>query len=371
MIDFGFNRPSFEITLFYILFFVITIVLGYGKATRQMGQHNIVEVGLLVFIFVSFAIGDVVTGDFYNYQAMVKEYDFTIGAHNHGEAVYAYIIDFCDSNYFLFRTIVFGGASILTIGIIKRYDTNLFLALFYLFATNIRIYGYSRTVLAASVFFLGLSFFCKPLKRKLFSYLLGLVLIIVSYQFHHSIIILILLSPAIFIRGGKWVYLALLLLIPVISYLISNLFYDALSNSIFEEYDDLQEKIILYSEGKTLSYSIWGIIRGILGGVFFYYEFYLILRSCAKTRNVVDNSMRMLFAFVLVAIIAAISFYLMDTSVTIYYSRITRFLIIPMTVLIAYLRHNHYLKDREFKVLIILGILGQLWDFENAIKGLI
>ena len=371
MIDFEFNEPTLNGTLLYIIVFILVVVFGYRKGTSPQMSFNPVEIWLLFLVLLSLSIGNVVTGDFYTYQTMVKQYDFTIGAHNHAEAIYATIIRFCNSNYLLFRTIVFGLACFITLWVFRRFGIKLYVALFFLFATNIRLYGYSRAILAAAIFFLGLSFICKPEKWRILSYLVGSGFILLSYQFHHSSIILIALFPFAFLHVDKKVALILLLLIPLFSILLKGLFNDILLNSLLDDYDDLQEKIIIYSEGRTLTYSIWGKIRGFLGGCLFYYEVYLIIRSCVFNNKGVDKSIQRLFSFVLVAVITAISVYLIDTSVKIFYSRITRFLMIPMTILVVYLRQEQLIKDREFKILIIVGALLQLWDFENSIKSLI
>ena len=371
MLGFDFSEPHFGPTLLYIIFFIIIVAFTFRKATSRTVTYDIVEFLFFFFLFVCFSIGDVVTGDFYNYQSMVEGYDFTIGAHNHGEPIYSYIISLCEHNYFRFRLIVFGLACIITLGVFRRFEVNLYIALFFLFATNIRLFGYSRAILAAAVFFYGLSFLCRPINQRKLSYLIGVFFVLLSYQFHHSIVILIILTPIVFIRGSRTLYMLLILLIPLFTYILKEFYNDVLINSLLDDYDDLQAKVIAYSSDLELSYSIWGIIRGVLGGFMIYYEFYLSLRSIIRNKGTVQRPYSMLFSFVFVVILAAISFYLMNSSVTIYYTRLIRYLMIPMTILIVYLRQNALIRKNEFQVLVMLGFLLQLWDCENAIKALI
>ncbi len=371
MWDININEPLFWPTLWYILAFLFIVFLGFRRATSRGVSNNDVGLFFLLSCFFCFSVFDVVTGDFFNFKEVVQNYDFSVGAFNHGEPIYGYIIEWCNRNYILFRLLVFGLACLLSIGAFKRFGVNLYIAVFFLFATNIRLFGYSRAILASSVFFYGLSFWCKPISKKVVSYVIGVCLILLSYQFHHSTIIYIALSPFVVIRGDKRFSILIILLIPVFSFVLKEIYSDILQFGLLDEYDDLQSKLSIYSEGLSLSYSIWGLIRSGLGTLLLYYEFYLCMRSCLKSNSKVDPSIRMLFSFVLIAIVTAIASYLVDTSVIIYYLRITRFLMIPITIIIVYLRQNSFIVDKEFRFLLLLGIALQLWDLENTIKYLI
>ena len=234
MIDFTADIEK-ETTLFHlVLFFIIylTMIVRYRKVLFSKGEvlypsgwkNNIPF--LLCCLFLIIAAFN--RGDFFHYFDIVK--NFNSIPVTHMERFYEWLIVALNSNYLLWRIVVWGGAFLLFLLTAKRMNLNSVLPSLVLFACFINCFNYSRFSLACAVYFWGLSFILRPIGNKILSYILGGALILSCQFFHSSTSVLIIITPVIWLPYSKQVIILAIILTPIIlkllpSYIMETVFF--------------------------------------------------------------------------------------------------------------------------------------------------
>lgn len=164
-------------------------------------------------------------------------------------------------DFYIWRLAVWGGAFIVFLLIFKRLDLNprVFFPLFVLCYLPRFI---SREQLGIAIMFLGSTYLLKPIRLKKLSYVLGVLLILVSYFFHNSMVVSIgMLIPAFFRVDIKIARLILILFVPLI-FFVNYLLSGTTILSAFEESSTgVDKRIAIYSELEVEAYNIKGLIR--------------------------------------------------------------------------------------------------------------
>ena len=374
MIDFNFDSANLFLVLLYISSLFIIICVNYNKNvnlpwTKQNNERSF----SLLLLFVIFSVCNYVSSDFFHYRDIVRYYDFSTNAYNHGEPIYGVIAYIVRRNYLLFRIIVWGGASLITYFTFRRFSVNSYYAIYFLLATDIKLFAYSRSILAMSIFFLGLSFLCVPYKRKLLGYLLGVTLIASSYQFHHSMIILICIAPIILLPYNKLTLYLGLILIPIIAYQLQGLFYDLVDSDILN-YDDVATKALRYGEREGVVNNIIGTLHNYLDNGIVYYQLLLsgyILFN--KNNSCYDGlkfiSLRNLFKVTIAILAISLIFSLSAIESTTFVVRIFRMTMIPTIILFVGLREMGLVSIRQYKLIFLLGVISQFWSLLFVLKS--
>lgn len=161
-------------------------------------KHNFLS-WLSLLLFCLYCI---YSGDWLHYEEKLDFYEY-YGASGL-EPIYDVILSYIGHNYILFRFIVWGSALLFLRALLYRLSVNNFRTLGFYIIWGILFFAYARVSLGLSSFFYGFSLFIKPLEhnRKL-GYIWGAICIIISFFFHKSIILLILLIPFVFIGLTK------------------------------------------------------------------------------------------------------------------------------------------------------------------------
>lgn len=234
--------------LYNTAIWTITLLVSYNKWKKNPTMQGNGSEGIylpLFFLFLMSSLFVFAGGDMQRYKEFAESsyLDYGYRAHEGLEPVYAAIAYFVHGNYYLWQMIVYGGALVLTYFTLKRTDNlNSFTILaFILFAFP--SYGLTRGVLAYSIFLFGLSFFDNQKKLLI---LLGIAICAVSWYFHSSMILPILLLPFIFLKITKKRLIFLILFFPV-AVLIANNYLDWIFiNS--EQFGQSGDKLLTYTD---------------------------------------------------------------------------------------------------------------------------
>ena len=152
MIDFSWTQATLP-TVTLSLFLYVCFVLCFFRYTRsRVTLNNSISLGLWLYAFV-LVVYVCVDNDWYHYQQIISDYDFSSRARNHGEKVYGVIARLVDRNYLLFRIIVWGGALLITTLTFKRFKINLNNAVYFIIAAFLLKFSYARATLAMHVIF--------------------------------------------------------------------------------------------------------------------------------------------------------------------------------------------------------------------------
>ena len=360
MIDFGYTSPSFGVSLYCTILFIIIISVGYKHCIYQKKLNR--QSTLFSFLVLVFVVTCSVVGDFYHYQQLVWNYDFTPGARNHGEPIYRYIIGLTNRNYLLFRILIWGGGLFAFSKIVRRIGFNHSNVLFVLVALYILIYSYARASLAMVLYFWGITIFIVNKKNVLFEKLLGLILISLSYCFHNSIILAIAFTPIIYLRFTKRYLIFLIIAFPLLFFLSKGYIQEMMFDESTLSNDDLQEKIELYSNREVAKANWMGMIYEISGYLSFFIPFLVCLYSLYfKNKIIAPGIIQAYFKLSLAMIFFAIMFLFLDIQGKVFFYRILYMTFIPISIMLYYVYSAGLIKKKTFSYIIVWGITVQLY----------
>ena len=347
--------------IFLIMYFTL-VLLYYGKCvTYPFGKTTHINkflwfFSLCLIIFVSASSNS----DWYNYQHLVWNYDFSLAAYSHGEPIYGLIIKFVNHNYFLFRIIVWGSAFILTTLSFQRMNVNVNVAIFMLMAVFLLKFNYARATLSMSCYFLGLSYLLVPSKnRKVLSFATVVLLFLGAYSFHHSILPVILLTITMFFPFDKpFVTLSLLLILPILAiFLFSH--FGLLENYIGEQsYSRLDN----YIDKESQSANIYGIIANIIKYGSFVIPIVANSAIIYKNKDAVSIPMMRLYRVTISIVMFSMMFLFMQLSSNVFAYRYLFMTFIPLTIISVYLYQNGFMNRKCFSIILLWGIIANTYD---------
>lgn len=360
MIDFGYTSPSLGVSLYCTILFITIITMGYKNCINQRLQKR--QCKIFPFLVIVLAITCSIDGDFYHYQQLVWNYDFTPGARNHGEPIYKYIIGLVDRNYLLFRILIWGGGLLAFSKIVRRIGFNLSNVLFVFVALYILVYSYARASLAMVLYFWGITIFIINKKNVFLEKILGIFLICFSYSFHHSIIIAIALTPVIFMKLTKRHLVILIVILPLLFFYSKGYIQQMMFDESTLNNDDLQEKLELYSNREVAIVNWKGLIYEFSGYLTFFIPFIVCLNSLYfKNKTNVPIVIQAFFKLSFAMILFAVMFLFLDIQGKVFFYRILYMTFIPISIMLYYAYSAELIQKKTFSYIIVFGIMAQLY----------
>lgn len=293
-------------------------------------------------------------GDFYSY-ADVVQHDYN---RDHLEDFYNWLIGFVNNNYLLWRIVVWGSALVLLLITVKRLDLDVRFTFLVFFLGFIQVFNYARVSLACALYFFGVSFFIKPFKPKVLSFIIAAAAIWCSNYFHSSVYVLIGITIFLFVPLNKWSIPLLLLAIIVImqssySQLLNSMMYsDAIYADRFMQYVENSERGFL----KGLS----GFLTNTLEYGSILIPFVIITKNAFFANNTIPKCIRNLEKVLFGIIIVALMFVFTAPTIVFFY-RILNMSIIPVSILISYFYTNSIMSRKEFKFCMYWFFANQLF----------
>ena len=327
-----------------------------------------------LLFFCVFAITYAIDSDFFHYKEMVSE---TREVLEYGlERVYQYIILSTNNNYFLFRLIVFGGSVFVYYLVLGRFKINKMQGLLLMVVVFGGVFSYARATLAFSVYYLGLSFLLElnskdTINKHLFFYrilgvLLGCGLIISSYYFHRSMILLIAFTPFAFLKLGKRGVWAMTILSPILLFVALSLLGNVFSILFYDEV--IEHRITdTYAEAIDAEANWRGVISNILSYGRFVLCFIFVSMSIFKNGITMRREIKQLYSYyVVLSLFSVISYPLFEGN-SIYAIRFLRMTIVPIVIIVTYLYSNGMLPAKQLKCILYVSMLFSLSTFARYI----
>lgn len=338
--------------LFAIIFFSFKKTCLYSYATKRDIETKFF-LPLLLIIYIITAFTD---GDFSHYQMMVKDYG---GPGSTGlERVYEYVIELTNQNYLLFRTVVFGTMVLLLLKMFNNYQIDKFSSIYFLFAVYIGTLAYSRASVGMTFFFLGLSFLYSD-KPRVIKIILGALLVVASYFFHRSCIILIPLALLGLLPINKQTIPIILVTIFLLFSVLKGLASDLIVNIMSSENEELAQKAEIYASESSGHFS-GNIIAWIMHiwdfGVYyvlFFFDAYYILNHRGKISKSILSVFNVTFGILLFAVLI----YFFDMTSAAMYYRYLFMLMLPTTIMSTYLYQKRIMPLKKFQFLFWFGCL--------------
>lgn len=356
MFDFSWSEHTFGNVLYCTIAYALFIIYYYGRyVSRALFQDHKTNY-ILMFSAIVLIITACIDTDWFHYQTMVHEYDLLYGALNYGEPAYWGIVKLADKNYLLFRLIVWGSAFLMTTITFRRYKININTAVFFLVAVFLIKFNYARATLGMAIYFLGLSFLTIPLKKhRILSLLLAVIFLWGAYEFHHSMILLIFLTPIVIIPLDK-PFIAIIVLIGL------PFFASALNENIFLidrlENEYISNKMETYLEREGSVANIYGIIQSVISYGVFIVPLFLDTIVIALNRDKIEASIQKLYRIIIATIILTVSFLLMNLDSSVFVYRILFMTFIPLNMLTVHLYEQQILSKRGYTIIVCWGIMA-------------
>jgi hypothetical protein len=360
MIDLTWTKTTVGLVLFFTILYLLFVFLYYKKyAYKPQFQHKKLDIVLAFYAFILILIVAPNEGsDWFSYQEHVWQYDFK-SLYQHYEPIYGVIIGLVNKNYLLFRIIVWGGAFLLTCYAFKRFKVNRNLGIFFIITVFLLTFNYARSTLGMSCYCVGLSLLLKPTKGyTLINYLFALFFFFCAYSFHHSLLILVGMTFAIFLPLDRPVIIiAALLLVPTAAAIMYG--YFELAENLGDE--DVSEKLRLYEEVEKASWNLNGTIRYAIQYGAFYFPIIVNTIAVIKNKNQLEAVYIRINNVILATVLASTAFLFMGFDNLIFVYRILFMTMIPSSILTVFLYQNKFLKRRMYTAVLLWGVAGTLF----------
>lgn len=341
-----------------ITLFIILLLFVYNNRSSILRLDSVKDrcANSLLIIFSILAFYDT---DYYHYKA---NFEYLIkGQFSSLEDVYTPIALFT-KNYTLFRTIIWGFASLLLYATIVRFKLNTHVAL-YIFVTIFLLkFCYGRVSLSMALAYYGLSYLVIPYKNKLFSYTLGFAIIFSSFFFHKSAPFGIIVVCCSLIPIRRKLCLVSLLFFPMAVFLVKKLLTNIMDFNGSEEVMLNVASAQGYMSRDSEARGIAGLIRIILERAPYYICVYIYIRAQFKNQISKWSVPYRTIANATYITIYLSSIFLFNLSVdtTVIYYRLLYFAMIPTTMFfsVCYMK-NLYKKLINYAIGI--GLFAQVY----------
>ena len=358
MFDFPFTEASIGTSVYCLVFYLLLVLLNYRDCLYEPFEYEVSlkKEKLTLFLIGVFFITHCYKGDFFHMMQCVHEYISIPGYYNYGEDIYHKITLLVNKNYFLFRTIVWGGAFCLFCLTAKRMNVSVYCAAVLLIATHAITFGYARATAAMAVYFWGFSFICSPFKNKWISYIIGILIICLSLKFHNSAIIMLIMSVMIFLPINKWS----IIFIVILFFVLSTVFKDLLMYTAMSDNFDttIANKIDFYSN-RVVFYGPSGIINKTLEYSSFYIPFIVVTLNIfndGKIEIIPDCIYRM-YKVACGFVLASLLFYFLGPSYITFVYRVLFMSMIPLTIVVVYLYQENLMSYSHYKWCVFPGVM--------------
>lgn len=364
-----FDFPIQEFNLWaglYCFFFYTIFILCNKKALLHPYSVSISPLKKRAAVFLAglFIVTHCLNGDFYHLMWRIQEWSFIPGERIGNEEIYYNIAKITNQNYFIFRVIVWGGAFSAFCWTAHRMNLPIYYAAIYLVFTHAITFSYARVSLAMACYFLGLSFLCRPTKRKWISYVIGVSLIIASVLFHKSALIMIAITIIILIPINKWTVFLIIISISFLS-AIAKTYLGIIAEDI-ETDAYIAKKITNYSDREVIN-GTSGIILKIFEYASFYIPFFFCSRYILFDKKQIRKDIYLYYKVSFgIMIISAIFLFMGSTYITFFY-RILFMTMLPLTIINCRLYQDGILSHRYLIYCVIPGVLYHLMRYAYAI----
>ncbi len=341
--------PNYADNLISFLLLNISFVIAY-LAFKRNGR--IKEV---CFVYVLFCVFAFWSSDTASYEWMFSQHNISY----YKEPIYYYISLLCFDSYYIFRTLIWGTATMLFYYTVRKFKLNRSVAFFVLTYFFLLTFSYARASLAMSTFLYGMSLVLNNRNSKMIL-VKGLVFILLAPFFHRSYYVIVAITPFLFFRINKKVVLFILMLSPLFARLIQSILQLFLDSQIEfgENMDNFSDSVQDYAGNESHWQMNWKfMLITIMHQISYYFTLVTILYLYFKNKTNIlfDNRMRKMITLIVVIIIISTIFTI--NGVSNHFSTIVgyRFLYmtsLPIVVVLTYM----YMRRIMSKKLLLLNL---------------
>lgn len=365
MFDFPFDRPSVVTALFALFSYLFLYRKGADLflKSKDIDLNGRFAFGTIFLFYVLISV-HCINGDFFHLMDSVHNYDLTDPEQNSQEPVYTLIAKIWNRNYLLFRLTVWGIAVLCIQKIYQSIGANFHLGFWMFLVCYAILFAYARASSAMAIYFLGLVLLISDL-RSYFVRLLGIGLLFLSYEFHHSMLILILLTPLAFFPLNKFTFFTVLGALPFIVIIVRIVFSSVLDDASILDDEALQRKMDNYSvrEGRTdtLRTQIMDGIKYVSAYIpFIVSAFYVVVRGVMDFLKKAEKRL-FIYTFWLFIVTTAVSY--LDMEVNTFFYRMLYMTLIPSIVIFTVLVQNRIISKKIQCRVLYIAMTSQILNY--------
>lgn len=358
------SYPEASPLLLNIFIFLIIVIYSLPSVYTSGGKMLLgkrKQFGyLFFFVFVViFSVFGYADWDFYGYQQIFNNIKKT-GDDIYLEPIYIWIIKNISSNYYWWRLIVWGSATLFTLLCIRRLklDVKVSLCIFSLFYL-VSAFFYLRVSLGLSIMFLGLSYIIKPSHSRRMAILWGIVLILLSYFFHRSMFVAILFLFIAFIKLSRKQVVISLIAFPFLVIVVNNLLEYIVGGNLSSFGTNMQigEKMTGYASAEMKNFNINGIIMQLVYYIPVVLALFYVVREVTFKCVSLPNYIHTFYSYWYCMTYLAFLFYFQDTSYWLF-MRFMAMAYFPMVIVLTYFYMKTYNRPPLMKIILLLGLLS-------------
>lgn len=355
--------PIFNL-LTYLLLCIIYVMPLYRRSGLLYKQRISNGLNFTFYFIVAalFCIFSFTSGDFVNYYYPFRN---TVVLHTsaHFEPPYVWIINHITHNYLIWRAVVWGSATLITLLALRRMrlraiPTYAAFTIFYLTTLYVM-----RGNLGTALMLYGLAIIFYPRKHiKYIDWVLGVGIIWSSYYFHKSMLLsLALLIPSVYNWSKKSLTISFCCF-PLAVGLMRGILAYLGENGLEGTDETISNSSMRYSNVEAFQFNAFGILRNIV----VYFPTYLILIYAYTTDILKKIPKKIQFFFnywyLWVYIASVCAFQEVGGW---YYSRFMFMSNLPLVVFMAYVFQNEH-NSKLIKAIIFTGFLSSLYILAYA-----
>lgn len=321
-----------------LLYFCLFVTFYPAFKTNQVLSHKRHIAGVIcMFLFCLFSFWG---PDWFHYAQYFENIKFGDLNHVNMEDIHIFLMDICPS-YILWRAITWGIALWLVLRTCKNLDINIDIVLFLFCSIFIIWFSYARVSLAMAMIFYGFS--CMQVSKRKLSYILGLILISLSFFVHKSapFAIVIVIITELCCHYPKKAIILFLLALPILVFLAKSLFLSSFDSLLLDDSNALNEYAAAGSFylDEEVDLTGWG---SKIGNILCQLSYYLIALECIivilqdnDDISQIGKSFLLLTVFMILS--ATIFRFDLGASTRVLYIRFLRSSQIPAAISLAYI----------------------------------
>ncbi|MCM1140004.1 MAG: EpsG family protein [Muribaculum sp.] len=338
----------------FILLNIIFLIISRRKNSHQIYYSS----WWLVVFFCLVAFWDT---DYFSFARIFYEEieDFR-------DPLYKYISTVCFGSYIIFRFIIWGGALYLVYRTSLRLnlEENRFIFIFTIFF--LLTFSYARVSLAMALYYYGLSLLIVSKKQeiKYVKFICVVVIFLIAFWAHRSILLPIILTPLIYINLTKRKIIIILLALPILFSGIKLILGNIIAGVFFASDNSFTESAVGYASSQiSVEFNWkWELITTLR-----YYSFYLgmllILWRCffKNLECEIPKYIKQIITITLAIMILAVGILIIaNNSVLGMWTIGYRYLYmtgIPICFTLSYLNQKKIISNKDVKMILLLPLL--------------
>lgn len=343
------------INLLIWLILLLTYKSEFFRYTAKKSSYSFLF--LMVVLYTTFGFSEADTYHYHNlYDQMLK-----FGHAIHVEEFYFWLIRILPHNYYIWRFVVWGLATLLTIATFKRFNLNAHVVGFVFPMILLQEFVVTRGALGIALFLFSASFLIKPGKYKLISFLFGVIGSVCALSLHHSLPLFVLISLFALIPLNKVIIIALIILYPILRLVVIPFIFSIIESGLLSS--NTEDFATLYLESEKNISNINGIIRLIIEYLPRFLIFFILVKEYIFSRvKELPKYFKLLFQYSFLLFYVALLCFGQETSSFIA-SRTIHMMCFPLTIVLSY--HLSINNNRTYllQLTMALFIFANLFTF--------